>query len=134
MSCGVGHRHISDPVLLWLWCRPAAVTPIGPLAWEPAYAAGAALKKKKKKRKRKRLSREKNCQNKTKQNKTKLLSPQTPLPELYCEKCPKAERQVSSSLGSILSRVSHTLSVVQCLKLWPRAFVQAYHDLHPFIP
>ena len=24
----------SDPMLLWLWHRPAAVAPIGPLAWE----------------------------------------------------------------------------------------------------
>ena len=24
MICGVGHRCGSDPVLLWLWCRPAA--------------------------------------------------------------------------------------------------------------
>ena len=24
VSCGVGHRHGLDPVLLWLWCRPAA--------------------------------------------------------------------------------------------------------------
>ena len=31
-------------MLLWLWCRPAAVGPIQPLAWEPPYAAGAALK------------------------------------------------------------------------------------------
>ena len=30
-----------------LWCRPAAVVPIGPLAWEPLYAAGVALKSKK---------------------------------------------------------------------------------------
>ena len=49
MSCGVGHRHGSDPVLLWLWCRLATVTPIQPLAWELPYAIGAALKKKKKK-------------------------------------------------------------------------------------
>ena len=28
MSCGVGCKHGSDPVLLWLWCRPAATTPI----------------------------------------------------------------------------------------------------------
>ena len=33
--------------MLWLWCRPAAVAPIRPLVWEPAYAADAALKKKK---------------------------------------------------------------------------------------
>ena len=42
--CGVGHRRSSDPVLLWLWCRPAAIAPIGPLAWEPPCAVGAALK------------------------------------------------------------------------------------------
>ena len=38
---------------LWLWCRPAAVAPIRPLAWEPPYAVGAALKRQKDKRKRK---------------------------------------------------------------------------------
>ena len=43
MSCGVGCRCNSDPVLLWLWCRPAAVALIGPLAREPPYAKGAAL-------------------------------------------------------------------------------------------
>ena len=47
MSCGVGCRCGADPVLLWLWCRRAAVAPIGPLAWEPPCAAGAALKSKK---------------------------------------------------------------------------------------
>ena len=35
--------------LLWLWCRPAAVAPIGPLAWKPPRAVGAALKSKKNK-------------------------------------------------------------------------------------
>ena len=30
-----------------LWCRPAAVAPSRPLAWEPPYAVGAALKKQK---------------------------------------------------------------------------------------
>ena len=33
-----------DPVLLWLWCRLAAAALIGPLAWEPPYAAYVALK------------------------------------------------------------------------------------------
>ena len=41
---GVGHRCSLDPMLSWLWCRPAAVAPIRPLAWELLYAAGAALK------------------------------------------------------------------------------------------
>ena len=55
MSCGVGHRRGSDPVLLWLWCRPEATALIRPLAWEPPYAVGVALEeakqiKKKKKR------------------------------------------------------------------------------------
>ena len=35
-----------DPVLLWLWCRPAAVVLVEPLAWESPYALGAALKSK----------------------------------------------------------------------------------------
>ena len=49
MSCGVGHRRGSDLVLLWLWCGPAAASPIHPLAWELPYAEGAALKKTKNK-------------------------------------------------------------------------------------
>ena len=47
MNFGVGHRCSSDPALLWLWCRPAAATPIQPLAWEIVYAADVALKSKK---------------------------------------------------------------------------------------
>ena len=53
MSCDVVYRCGSDPALLWLWRRPAATALIRPLAWEPPYAAGAALQKKKRKRKRK---------------------------------------------------------------------------------
>ena len=45
MSCGVGHRHGLDPVLLWLWRRPVATVPIGLLAWEPPYAMRKALKR-----------------------------------------------------------------------------------------
>ena len=49
MSCGVGRRRGSDLALLWLWPRPAAVALTRPLAWEPPYAVGIALKKEKKK-------------------------------------------------------------------------------------
>ena len=49
MSCDVGCRLGSDLALLRLWCRPAAVAPIRPVAWEPPYASGVALKSKKKK-------------------------------------------------------------------------------------
>ena len=52
MSCGVGRRRGSDPVLPWLWWRPAATAPIRPLGWEPPHAAGAALEKAKKKKKK----------------------------------------------------------------------------------
>ena len=48
MSCGVGHRCGLHLELLWLWHQPAAVALIRPLAWEPPYAAGVALKEKEK--------------------------------------------------------------------------------------
>ena len=44
MSCGVGRRHGSHLVLLWLWHRPAATALIGPVALEPLYAVSAMLK------------------------------------------------------------------------------------------
>ena len=47
MSCGLGQRHGSDSVLLWLWHRPAAIAQIQPLAWELPCATGVAPKKKK---------------------------------------------------------------------------------------
>ena len=54
MSCGVGHRRGSDLVWLWLWHRLGAAALIRPLAWEPPYATGMALKgQKTKKEKRK---------------------------------------------------------------------------------
>ena len=52
MSCGVGHRCSSDPLLLWLCYRPSAVAPVKPLAWELPYAVGMALKSKKRKKKK----------------------------------------------------------------------------------
>ena len=54
MSCGVDLRSRSDLALLWLWLRPVATAPIGPLAWEPPYAAGAALAKAKRQKKKKK--------------------------------------------------------------------------------
>ena len=43
-------RRGSDLTLLWLWHKPAAVGPIGPLAWKHPYATGAALEIQKKKK------------------------------------------------------------------------------------
>ena len=48
VKCSVGCRL--DLALLCLWCRPAAAAPVPLLAWELAYAASAALKRKKKDR------------------------------------------------------------------------------------
>ena len=59
VSCGVGRRCGSDPTMLWLWRRPAAAAPIGPLAWEPPYAMGIALEKAKRQEDKKK--KKKNC-------------------------------------------------------------------------
>ena len=49
MSCGVDCRCGLDPALQWLWHRLATtIALIQPLAWDPPYAADAALKKTKK--------------------------------------------------------------------------------------
>ena len=47
-SCGIGYRGILDLLLVWLWCKLAAVALIQPLAWEIPYATGVAIKRKKK--------------------------------------------------------------------------------------
>ena len=59
MSFGVGHRRGSDPVLLWLRCKLEATALFRPLAWEPPYAEGVALKRQKKKKELLKISCEK---------------------------------------------------------------------------
>ena len=59
-----------DLVLLWPWCRLAAVAPIGPLAWEPPYAVGVGPKKTKDKKKKKK--KEKRNSNSNKETNKKL--------------------------------------------------------------
>ena len=49
-SCGVACRFGSESALLWLRCRLAAAALVQPLAQELPYAAGMAVKKKKKKK------------------------------------------------------------------------------------
>ena len=51
MNCGVGHRCSSDLGFLRPWHRPAATAPIRPIAWEPPFAMGVALKGQKDKKK-----------------------------------------------------------------------------------
>ena len=47
LSCDVGQRRGSDPMLLQLWHRPGAAALIQPLAWEPPQAIGLAFKRQK---------------------------------------------------------------------------------------
>ena len=54
--CELWCRSQTYPALLWLWCRPAAVAQIGPLAWEPPHAAGTALKRQKRKKRKVNIS------------------------------------------------------------------------------
>ena len=56
VSCGVGCTRSLDLALLWLWCTLAAVALIRPLAWEPSYATGAALKRQNKNKQTKYFS------------------------------------------------------------------------------
>ena len=86
MSCGVGLRHSSDPSLLWLWRRPVATVPIRPLAWEPLYAAGAALGKAKRQK-----------QTNKNNNKSVSQSEYFVADNRNCEKC-KGEKKKRSSL------------------------------------
>ena len=36
-------QWVKDPVLLWLWHRPAAIARISPLSWESLHAEGERL-------------------------------------------------------------------------------------------
>ena len=56
VSCGVGQSPGSHLALEWLWCTPAPVALIQLPAWEPPYAASAALKNKKQTNKKNLLS------------------------------------------------------------------------------
>ena len=54
MNCGVDSRHGLDLALLQLWHRLTDIAPIRPLALEPPYATGAAMKRQKTKAKKKK--------------------------------------------------------------------------------
>ena len=53
-SSGVGHRRGLDPMVLWLWCRLAAVALIQPLAPGNFHMCRCGPKKAKKKKKKKK--------------------------------------------------------------------------------
>ena len=103
MSHGVGHRHDSDPALLWLSRRLAAIAPIQPLSWESPHAMGAALKKRKSKkgqsyRKKKNLQRRKKTSLQTKKTHQRNVAPKqrkmlTQQPIINFSKCHETAMQ-----------------------------------------
>ena len=70
----MGCRHGLDLALLCLWCRPAAVVPIRPLAWDPPYALKRQKTKRQKKKKKKKKKKERNI-TKRKKEKEQNLKP-----------------------------------------------------------
>ena len=56
VTCGVGRRWSLDPMLLWLWYRPAATALIRSLVWEHPYVMDAALEKRQKDKRGKKKS------------------------------------------------------------------------------
>ena len=48
------NQWVKDLMSLWLWRRLAAIAQIRPLAWEPPYALGVAVKRQKTKKKKKK--------------------------------------------------------------------------------
>ena len=93
MSWGIGHRYNSDPALLRLWCRPAAVALIEPPAQEPPHAAGAALKSKKKKKEEK------------KENGFTVLKNKAALFKMYFVQIPQYSTQKSEMKCLLLVRI-----------------------------
>ena len=55
MSCGVGGRCGANPVLLWLWCKPAATALISTPSLGTSICVGVALKRQKKKKRKERV-------------------------------------------------------------------------------
>ena len=48
-------QWVKGPALPWLWCRPTGAAPIRPPACDLPYAAGVALKKKRREKINKRF-------------------------------------------------------------------------------
>ena len=57
--------------MLWLWCRPAATGPIGPLAWEPPCVTGVTLEKMKEREREREREKERKRKKERKKRKEK---------------------------------------------------------------
>ena len=108
MSCSVGYRYSSDPMLLWLQCSLATVALIQPLAWELPYAEGVALKKQKQ-------TNEENQKIHKTQNQNKQINNKKTLPQLIV----------------ILIKISNTI-LLSTVKTWTQVWQREMHFL-PFL-
>ena len=79
MTAALHHRCSSDPALLWLWCRLAATSPMGPLAWETSICCRNGPKQTNKQKSKNKT----NQQQQKKENKMEfpvLKAPWAPVP------------------------------------------------------
>ena len=89
-------QGVKDPALLWLWCRLEATALIRPLAWEPPYAKGEALKR----------------QKDQKQNKTKKPKLHTQVVPCQLFMGPRAVEQPSRNRGQVMCTVLGSANLV----------------------
>ena len=99
MSCSVGTRHGS--ALLWLWGRLAAAAPIGPLAWEPSYATGAALKNKRHTHTQRNKEKDQSWELRVKSSKGNWLVLRDPDPVVFNNLLPRQMSHFSQDLHSL---------------------------------
>ena len=102
MSCGVGHKHGSDPTLLWLCRRPVATAPIRTLAWEPPYAVGLAQemtkRQKEKQKKRKKIKKRKRKRKRKRKEKRNLPSGAVEIESINLRKCLEGKMYTDESI------------------------------------
>ena len=100
MSCGVGHRHRSDPLLLGLWHGLAATAPMWPLAWESPYATRVAQE----------MAKKTKTKTKEKLNKTEIPGVDTEKTDLWSAPALLMRPGRFGSHGSRMGSISQTRS------------------------
>ena len=122
LSCGVGHRCGLYPALLWLWCRQDVIALIGPLAWEPPYAASVALKRpqkeqrKKKNPKNKKVNKNKIFKKPTSHHSSKMSPISHPLKACQLGDFPPSSRYPSMQTSQSKVFEAVFIRIMKCLK------------------
>ena len=112
MCCGVGCRCGSDPMLLWLWSKPAAAVPIWPLSLETSICHRGGPKKQTNKQ-------TKNSKAFLKELPIILISfPE--FPKIFNQHTPEMFRDVQFSLWPVIFLHNPSLmSAVTRVEYWP---------------